>query len=497
MPRSIIDVLLKIFLSAFLLVLAFPQTGWWPLAWVALVPLLSAIRHKGYAACFGWSYLFGFIFFSGTLGWFVYVTYPGAILLIAYLSLYTAIFGLACRFFRPMSLPVRIFVLPCVWVALEFIRSHALGGFGWALLGHAQCPNILAIQVAALTGVYGVSFLLVMVNCLLAESMTAKTDPALRRMQAVAMVLVVADMVYGLMVLRHAPAWPRTRVAVVQPNIPQAIKWEERLQPWIVGQTAQLTTALKQEGLDLIVWPETSLPGIMSEVPYLVGAIKLTAAKVDAPLLMGAITDEEGHYFNSAYLIDEHGRISQRYDKMHLVPFGEFLPLRPILGWISRYVPLEDFTSGASYTILKTRAQHPFGVLICFEDTVSYLRRSFAKAGAQFFVNMTNDAWFMDTKAPFIHLQAAIFGCIENRRSLVRAANTGFSGMIDPFGRILASVSNSQHKQTFVAGTAIAEIPLVKDLAFYTKYGDVFTALCFFAILWVGIRRYYEKNTSH
>ena len=474
--------------SAFLLIIAFPQIEWWPLAWVALVPFLIAIEGKSYKVFFVVSYLLGFLFFSGTLGWFVYVTYPGAFVLIAYLSLYVAVFGLAIRFFKNSSIFLRVLVLPCCWVVLEYIRSHALSGFGWALLGSSQCKNTLLIQIADVTGVYGVSFLVVMVNVLIAGTINNTSKASIIRAQVLVFALLFASFVYGFFSIWKAPSWPKTLVAVVQPNIPQEVKWEQSLQPSIVGQTAEITMGLKDVHPDLIVWPETSLPGIITEVPYLLGAIKLTAVKVHAPLLMGAITDEQGNYFNSAYLINENGKMAGRYDKIHLVPFGEFLPLRPILGWINRFVPLEDFTAGTNYTILRTAAGHRFGVLICFEDTVSYLRRQFTKAGAQFFVNMTNDAWFKDTKAPFIHLQAAIFGCIENKRSLIRAANTGFSGMIDPFGRILASVSDEKHKNTFVPGRAVAEIPLVSTITFYTKYGDVFTLGCFFAILWAVLR---------
>ena len=144
-----------------------------------------------------------------------------------------------------------------------------------------------------------------------------------------------------------------------------------------------------------------------------------------------------------------------RYDKIHLVPFGEYLPLRPILGWINKFVPLDDFTPGKTYKIFSIApSQKKFGVLICFEDTLGYLCRHFAQAGADFFVNMTNDAWFRDTKAPFLHLQAAVFGCVENHRSLARAANTGVSALVDPWGRIIATVGDGHGKETFIEGTA-------------------------------------------
>ena len=136
----------------------------------------------------------------------------------------------------------------------------------------------------------------------------------------------------------------------------------------------------------------------------------------------------------------------------------------------------------------------PFGVLICFEDTLGYLWRNFVNAGAGFLVNMTNDAWFLDTKAPFIHMQAAVFGCVENKRALVRAANTGFSGFIDPFGRTIAAVEDRRHKKTFISGVAYAQIPVVQEKTVYTKYGDIFTMLCLLSILSAIIRRKKERR---
>jgi apolipoprotein N-acyltransferase len=196
------------------------------------------------------------------------------------------------------------------------------------------------------------------------------------------------------------------------------------------------------------------------------------------------VSQEGEHYYNSAFLIGADGQIQGRYDKIHLVAFGEYLPLRPFLGWINNFIRLDDFTSGRTYKIFSVAGgQKKFGALICFEDTLGYLRRNFALNGAEFFVNMTNDAWFKDTKAPFLHLQAAVFGCVENRRSLVRAANTGVSALIDPQGRIMRVLHDEHGKNAFVQGVTWGVLPINQDRTFYTKYGDVFTYLCFLCIL--------------
>jgi len=155
-----------------------------------------------------------------------------------------------------------------------------------------------------------------------------------------------------------------------------------------------------------------------------------------------------------------------------------------MLDWVAKLVHLDDFTSGKDYKIFSTTSEgKKFGVLICFEDTVGYLRRNFAQAGADFFVNMTNDAWFKDTRAPFLQLQAAVLGCVENHRSLARAANTGVSALVDPWGRIIATVHDAHGKKTFIEGTAWGVLPVVHEKTFYTKYGDIFTYLCFLCIL--------------
>ena len=478
--------MILVVLSAVLLVLSYPQMDWGPLAWVALVPFFFAIDGKNARCAFGSGYVCGFLFFAGTLGWLIYVTYLGAFLFIAYLSLYFAVFTAAFVFFRSLSLMPRLFTLSAVWVGLEFIRAHALSGFGWASLGHSQYKNYLLIQIADVTGVYGVSFLVILVNLLVFESLKFVHDiRRIRRAQTVVTLLVCLVLGYGIVDTTHVRAYGQVKVGVVQPNIPQALKWDPRLKGKIVERTIRLTRALGAQKPDIIIWPETSLPGILGESPALFEQIRKTARDMQTPILIGTIVQEgEEKYYNSAVLVSADGEMAGRYDKIHLVVFGEYLPLRPVLGFINRFIGMGDFTSGREYTLFSAgREQKKFGALICFEDTLPYLRRGFTNAGAQFLVNITNDAWFEDTKAPFLHLQAAVFGAVENKRALVRAANTGVSAFIDPFGCIIQTVQNERGKKTFVAGTAVAALPLVNQRTVYTKYGDVFAMLCFLGIL--------------
>jgi apolipoprotein N-acyltransferase len=475
-------VFLSCLLSALLLDVSFPQIEWSFLAWVALVPLLYILDGQKPWRAFRRAYLFGFLFFAATLGWCVYVTYIGTVLLVAFLALYIALFGAAFVYFQRLPLVPRIFTLSAIWVALEFIRAHFLSGFGWVMLGHSQYRNIWLIQMADTTGVYGVSFLVILVNLLLFENLRARC--LLFKANITVTAILSAVLIYGFWTSEKKEDYKTVKVGIIQPNIPLAVDWDDALKPWIIDKNIQLTQKLRGQKLDLIVWPETSLPGVISDSPDLTHEVQATAVKMEAPVLIGSIAQEGEHFYNSAFLMGADGQMLGRYDKIHLVPFGEYLPLRPVLGWINKFVPLDDFTPGKNYKIFSTAPSGAkFAVLICFEDTLDDLRRHFTWAGADFFVNMTNDAWFRDTKAPFLHLQTAVFSCVENHRSLARAANTGVSALVDPWGRIIATVHDGHGKKTLIEGTAAGSLPLVQDRTFYTKYGDIFTYLCFLCIL--------------
>ena len=409
--------------------------------------------------------------------------------MVAFLSLYFALFGMSFAYFQRLPLVPRIFVLASIWVALEFIRAHLFTGFGWVMLGHSQYKNLWLIQIADKTGVYGVSFLVMLVNLLLFETWRARS--LLLKANIAVMTVLSIVLIYGFWTTGQKKHYEMVRVGLVQPNIPLKIDWDEGRRPWIVDQTIQLTKKLQDQKLDLIVWPETSLPGVIIDAPFLTSEKSgRLPAGMHTPILIGSIAQEGEQYYNSAFLVGADGQMLGRYDKIHLVPFGEYLPLRPILGWINKFVALDDFTSGKDYKIFSTTpSQKKFAVLICFEDTLGNLRRRMAQAGADFFVNMTNDAWFKDTQAPFLHLQAAVFGCVENHRALARAANTGVSALVDPWGRIIATVGDGQGKKTFIDGTAWGLLPINHEKTLYTKYGDIFTYLCFLCILVAAVFR--------
>src|SRR3989338_8520560 len=481
-------------LSAVCLVLAFPQTDLWPLAWVGLIPLLRDLDGQTPLRAFARAYLCGVLFFGGTLYWLIHVRLPGMILLVAYLGAYFGLFGVGYNFLAGSKTAWRPFGIAGLWTLLEFIRAHFLTGFGWASLGCSQYKNLLLIQVADLTGVYGVSFLVVLANLLFKEIFdSARKNPRvqLRFTPSLNVVVVVLALASGygalrLAVVRRAqnqPA-PQAAIAVVQANTPQSMKWYEPAWPDILARYQILTEAAAKEKPDLIIWPETSYPGILWEDKELFDELRGFVARLGVPLLVGAIVEEEGRYYNTAILLSKNGEVLQQYRKVHLVPFGEYIPLRRLFPFLEHIVPIADFTAGEEYTVFKLWGDgKPFSVLICFEDTLGGLTRQFVRQGAGLLVNMTNDAWFHDTKEPFMHAQASVFRGVENRRSLVRADNTGVSCFIDASGRVTRAVQDDHGKKTYVPGYAIAKVRFDRQKTFYTRYGDVFLLLCWVCLL--------------
>ena len=498
----------------------------WIFAWAGFLPLFSAIQNSGRAKAFLISYITGIIFWSITIYWLIHVTLLGQILLILYLSLYFGFFGLCISAIpalpagrrypclagrQALSLPcrqagaIRLFFIPCIWVFLEYLRAHLFSGFGWALLGYSQYLNLPIIQIADIFGAYGVSFLIIMVNLALWELIVVLgikyQVSGIRRNFSflVPFFCLLFSLAYGFYKLYRTPNHePRTalEISVIQGNIPQELKWDKGSQALILDRYAQLSQKAALEKPDLIIWPEAASPGFIgvAEDDWLSEHIFAVAKETGIPLLLGSVVRENKNYFNSALLIDRQGRIAGRYDKLHLVPFGEYVPLKELFPFLETIVPVGDFTSGDSYTLfsLSPSALPPlsgpagacpvrnysairkekevsdgagvkFGVLICFEDTIPELSRNFVKKGADFLVNITNDGWFKETKAPYQHLAASVFRAIENRVPLVRAANTGVSCFIDSRGRIKAKVRGNG-KDIFVPGTKMETIFLERML---------------------------------
>jgi len=459
-------------------------------------------------AAFGWSYAIGVAFFLGSMWWLIHVTVAGWLILCAYLGLFFGAFGWAVgRLTGPeVNAPsehayaahgASVWVLPAAWVSLEFARSHALSGFGWNLLGYSQAPWLDAIQLAEFTGAWGVSFLVMLVNVALAGA-AAKDRPLGGRLRSLALAALVLALAAGLGRWRTASAAanaPREplRVAVVQGNIPQDEKWDERFQERILEQYERLTAEVLPARPDLIVWPETSVPGYLGVEAELTARVTAIARGAGRPLLAGAPTLDvrQTALRNSAVLIAPDGTLRARYDKLHLVPFGEFVPFERHVPWLRALLPpIGTFVPGTAPTVFRldeapagsparsgVASPRAFGALICFEDVFPEIARRLVREGAEFLVVITNDAWFGPTGAAYQHAQASTFRAVELRAPVVRAANTGWSGCISPTGAWGPRVREGG-RELFVAGTAVCDVSRRAARTLYLAWGDWFALGC-------------------
>ncbi len=504
--KNFLRIIFLIFLSAFLLIASFPKVDLHFLIWIALVPLLLILEESTPRRAFWAGYGTGFLFFAGSVYWLIYVTIPGMILMNLYLALYFGLFGVIYVLIMRRARPLAWVIIPSVWVVLEYFRAHLFSGFGWVNLGHSQYKNLPLIQIADITGLYGVSFIIVMVNLVIKDiflCLRNKDKIGLGRVCVVeggwVVVMLTAVWGYGLtqLVLRSPQVLrPQLSLGIIQANIPQELRWRPEDWPEIFERHLTLSRQVIEQRPDLIIWPETSFPGYLGQEPERYHALRAFVQEHQIPLLFGVVTSTKGKYYNSALLLSKDGEKTVQYDKLHLVPFGEYIPWRRVFPLLADIVPIDDFTAGEESTVfslesvgLKGEISHPrFSVLICFEDAVAEIARAFVERGAHFLVNITNDAWFKDSQAPFLHLQSSVFRAVENRRSVVRSANTGVSGVIDETGRIIRWVEDQDKKKIFVTGTAVSPIRLNSQLSFYTKMGDIFAYFCFGCILWGFVR---------
>ncbi len=485
-------------LSAVLLILSFPDFNLEFLAWFAFVPLFFAIENKKPVEALISGYIFGIIFFLGTIYWLIHVTLPGMIIVVLYLALYFGVFGFICSYYLKGKWYLALISLPSLWAALEWVRAHFITGFGWNLLGYSQSFTLPVIQIADITGVYGVSFLIVMVNCAIFLTMKdlRNNEYYLKSLLAV-LLIVFISLYYGMVRVKNIFTGEAITVSVTQGNIPQAKKWDSSFREDILDRYEKLTKQAAAKRPELIIWPETSVPGFMESEPYLFDRVSGLAREVKVPLLVGSPREDDGNkdaYYNSAIFINSEGKVVGRYDKMHLVPFGEYVPLRQVLSFVENFAPspIGDFSEGKKYTVFdfvvsrtvkgkdsswRMVKKIKFSTLICFEDIFPDIARKFVAEGAYVLINMTNDAWFGKTCAAYQHVQNSIFRAVENRVNVIRAANTGVSCFINQKGEIINRVK-SGNDSIFVEGYATQDIIVARTRTIYTIYGDIFAYLC-------------------
>lgn len=384
------------------------------------------------------------------------------------------------------------FLNAALWTGLEWARGIVLTGFNWNGLGVPLASELTMVQTADIVGVAGISFMPVFCCCIAyntvlrfqEEARTARVRPHLDFFCAVA--LVLANFIYGFRVLSAPPSEDTIplRVVLVQQNIPQIVKWGHEHDEAIYQGYAKYTLPFAGN-TDLVIWPESALP-LPFHHPGHAAFLNELLGLGDFTLLTGVDIMEEGkpHYTGAALMRGNKDR-HQLYRKIQLVPFGEFLPLRsvPLVDKLLGGVLISDFTRGTSTEPLVL--EKPAGVqiipLICFEDTFGRLARKFVRDAPQLLVNCTNDGWFLQSEANEQHLAAARFRCIELRRPMVRAANTGVTCVINAKGRILPEdrLTNARTGSVFVQGALSREILLEKNppQTFYARHGDIFSVV--------------------
>lgn len=507
--------------SGLLFFLSFPQYDLWPLAWIALVPLLIALHRAPPTAAFWYGWLAGGIYYLGCIYWVthamvrygnlpLWLSVAVMLLLVAYAGVYLGVFAVFYAKIQKYPALLQLFLAPAAWVALEWLRGHLLTGFPWALLGYSQFQLLPFVQVSDLTGIYGVSFLLVMINLALTQGLLAglRQRPSGFREVGVplltALVVVMLVFAYGFWRLSPPDVAPvPLNVALIQGNIDQAQKWNPAYQQETLriyeGLTRQASAqAAGRDGLDLVVWPETATPFFFERETQYRQRLEALAQDLKTPLLFGSpaaeFTDDprSGNrsptLYNSAYLLSAEGGLAARYDKIHLVPFGEYVPLGTLLSFLHKLVEgIGEFGAGRTFTVMEI-PKGSLGVVICFEVIFPELVRQFVKRGTALMVTITNDAWFGRTSAPYQHFSMVVFRAIENRVPFVRAANTGISGYVDAYGRIRAA--GGLMERTFLIETVTPKT----RRSFYSEYGDLFAYLCGIIALTFGLRAFFFKK---
>jgi len=483
--------------SGVLIVLAFPVFDFYLLAWVAFIPLLLSLWKKSPAEAFQAGFVFGVVYFFGTLYWIYHsINFYGGVpfvasislvlLLCCYLSIYPAVFAyFFSSFIKRTRLPV-LLIGPALWVVLEFVRSYAFTGFPWSSIGYSQYRFLSIIQVSDITGVYGISFLVLAFNCAVVDGVLLKAR--IREMPlfplsytiigfCILLIVIASSLGYGFWRLGQDRPGHLVRVGLVQGNIEQDKKWDPAFQKYVMDTYAGLSLEAVKKSPDLLIWPETAVPFIFGEDKENTEQLVRFQKTLNTYLLFGSILEKktaanQPFLTNSVLLLDKEGNIVYQYDKIHLVPFGEYVPLRGVLFFVDKLVAgIGDYLPGDQHI----KAETPFGSfapMVCYEIIFPGLVRKFYSTNGDFIVTVTNDAWFGKTAGPYQHFSMAVFRAIENRKPVMRSANTGISGFIDSNGRIVSKT------ELFQRQVLTGEIKTDNTLTYYSRYGDLFTYFC-------------------
>jgi len=494
--------------GAILLVLAYPKFNLPFLAWFAFIPFFMAIKDQDSLKRLIHGFIFGFVFFYGTLYWInnSVIIYGGVkwyasifivALLNAYLAIYMSLFAFLLPVLRKRLFNSIIITAPVLFVALEHLRGWFLTGFGFSSLGYSQVDYHSLIQIADITGHYGISFIVILVNAaiftLLIEKKTKKEK--IRITTLTCSILIIFNL-YGFIKLHGKKDAPKLKSAVIQPDIPQEIKNEATGKRGIWEDCLDLTIQAINDSPEIVIWPESATGTIYNDSYILHSELETLTRILECDIILGSVyRDNNDRIYNTAFHISENGKVKDQYDKIHLLPFGEYMPLAKAFFFISRMVPaISDFSPGVDYKVFtlnehKISKNHvKFSVIICYESLFPNMVRKFVKKGATFIINISNDAWFGKTAGPYQHFNVNIFRAIENRTPIIRSANTGVSGFIDKYGRV------TKITPTFIKAQISETLQLRNDTTFYTRFGDIFAYICIFIVVYGIISIKFESG---
>ncbi len=555
-------------LSGGLLYLSFPPIDWWWLSYIALVPILFVVPFtSSFPKCLFYCGVTVLFFYIPALVWLAAVAIGGWLLLSAYLAVYLGIFCLIARKLHHSSIPYYPLSLAVIWVALEFIRAYVITGFPWLFLGHTQYRFPAMMQLASVTGVYGISFLLVFFNVALSEFLrdllsvyrqfAGKNEffKEVLKLQSskslpCALVLIFLSISYGAVTINRFPTEQGPVVGVVQNNVPPELPPSDIIeiysltqqqvgelsdserhilrrrlaqyrqgqeQKWYAGieRAVRLSKKLAKKNPALIAWPETAVdvPLNPGSRPYLdsdelkkhdfaLNEIKKLTENLNSYLLVGALDLKtygalEGRTSNSAFLFNPDGEIIGSYDKIHLVPFGEYTPLRefwpaPVRRMLDSFA-IAQSVPGQEPVVFQEPV--PFSTAICYDNVFSPLMRKFRRKGADVLINISNEGWYPIKGELEQHLALAVFRAVETRTTVVRATNTGISCFIDPKGKLYGIVEKQvegQNRYREIDGSLAKAVYTTDKIPFYVRFGDWFAMICLFtvilAVIWKMLR---------
>jgi apolipoprotein N-acyltransferase len=443
------------------------------------------------------------------------------ILLAAYLALYPAIFAVLVHRLRVSYGPSALWLAPAAWVTTELGRGHLFTGFPWVLLGYSQASVLPVAQLASLSGVYGLSFLVALVNAAVVLSVTptesghgrpaglkARSSTSVWSVHvadsaaswwplALALAIVAVTAGWGALRLRANSLTTEgtpVRVGLIQGNIAQEQKWDPARAEQILARYEDMSRLAARRGARFIIWPESSLPYFFEEDPAHGDAVRQLAFQTRSWVLFGSDQIKRGQpprYYNSAFLLAPSGTVEAVYQKIHLVPFGEYVPLKKLLFFAGPLVEsVSDFSPGEEMPTMPV-AGHPVSTAICYEVVYPGLARQAVAGGSQLLTTITNDAWYGRSSAPWQHFEQAALRAIEQGRYLARSANTGISGIVDPYGRVVT------RSQLFEQAAVVGDARFLDGRTVYGRIGDVFAYACALLVagaILAGRRRQTETN---